>query len=341
MGLVNGIRTDDFGNVLHTVQFKSKRISLNLADVHFCIRSKPPTYEADIDLSGKETIYGQTLTREFVIAQSVLARIYGQQEQGYKTLGHKLTSSADVMRSKDDYVSLLYGELLPIGLDKALDCSHLNVSSCRTLLELGSGVGKVALQIFLQCRQIAYIYGCEIFQKRYSYSVGAIHKLVELFPARLSLAQTDSNSTRILEVRGRGQSRMPHGWEHGVAFDERCEILKDNDIDFGITRELHVEKKSFLLVEPSLVQGADIIILEIDVPEFKREEMLTLLRHMHCGARILTYLNLADIWNSIYNFLDDFPWRQLEVNVSTADRFATSWSPNRGHHFYLWTKFKK
>ncbi|CAM9445716.1 unnamed protein product [Pylaiella littoralis] len=33
-----------------------------------------------------------------------------------------------------------------------------------------------------------------------------------------------------------------------------------------------------------------------------------------------------------------FPFRQVEVNRSLSDRFPTSWSVHRGHHFFLWNK---
>jgi hypothetical protein len=29
---------------------------------------------------------------------------------------------------------------------------------------------------------------------------------------------------------------------------------------------------------------------------------------------------------------------QVEVNQPLSDRYATSWSVHRGHHFYLWSK---
>ena len=254
-------------------------------------------------------------------------------------------------------MSLLYGELLPIGLDKALDRDHLNALTCKTLLELGSGVGKAAVQIFLQYPQITYIYGCEIFHKRYESSVDAILKLQQLFPARLSVTQKDTNLIKIVDS-GDDDERNIHdnGKESECFFDEKCEMMTGDRDLLDVKRELFIEEKSFLDIESSLVRRADIIILEIDLPECKYKEMLSLFEVMHDGARILTYLNLFDIWtkmcneNTIYETntsdsdsagkIQQFPWRQLEVNISLADRFATSWSPDRGHHFYLWIKIK-
>ena len=51
------------------------------------------------------------------------------------------------------------------------------------------------------------------------------------------------------------------------------------------------------------------------------------------GGRILSYLDIRKIWD-----LGPFPFHQLEVNRSLADRFPTSWSVHRGHHFYIWVR---
>ncbi len=32
------------------------------------------------------------------------------------------------------------------------------------------------------------------------------------------------------------------------------------------------------------------------------------------------------------------PFKQMEGNRSFSDRFPTSWSVQRGHHFFLWIK---
>ena len=43
--------------------------------------------------------------------------------------------------------SATYGELLPEGGDRALDEQHLNAPAATVLVEMGSGTGKLALQV--------------------------------------------------------------------------------------------------------------------------------------------------------------------------------------------------
>lgn len=69
-GFVDGLSQDDSGNILHTIQFKSKKASLNLANIPFCIHSKPLSYETDMNISGDEVIYGQNLTKVYFLIQS-------------------------------------------------------------------------------------------------------------------------------------------------------------------------------------------------------------------------------------------------------------------------------
>ena len=43
------------------------------------------------------------------------------------------------------------------------------------------------------------------------------------------------------------------------------------------------------------------------------------------GARLLTYLNLNNVWKYA-----SFPFQQLDINRNLGDRFSTSWSVQRG-----------
>ena len=40
----------------------------------------------------------------------------------------------------------------------------------------------------------------------------------------------------------------------------------------------------------------------------------------------------------VWQLSGPFPFRQLEANRSFADRYPTSWSVQRGHHFFLWVR---
>ncbi|CAM9477321.1 unnamed protein product, partial [Scytosiphon promiscuus] len=81
------------------------------------------------------------------------------------------------------------------------------------------------------------------------------------------------------------------------------------------------------------IAQADLVLLETDVSSDVHPQLSRFLTGLRKGAHALTYLDLRKMWNSM-----PFPYRQVEVNRSLSDRFPTSWSVQRGHHFFLWSK---
>ena len=98
-----------------------------------------------------------------------------------------------------------------------------------------------------------------------------------------------------------------------------------------IGRVLHLEFGDMFNV--ANLEIADIIMLETDIPAELQPQLCKLLDSMVEGARTLTYLDLKKIWSH-----GQYPFKQLESNKHLSDRFPTSWSVQRGHHFYLWVK---
>ena len=84
------------------------------------------------------------------------------------------------------------------------------------------------------------------------------------------------------------------------------------------------------------IHTADVVMLETDIPSDLLTDLCKLLSGMKECSRTLTYLDLKKIWCP-YTF---FPYRQLENNKNLSDRFPTSWSVQRGHHFYVWSKVR-
>ena len=70
---------------------------------------------------------------------------------------------------------------------------------------------------------------------------------------------------------------------------------------------------------------ADIVIAQTNFPSETQIKLCRFLGCMKPGCKILTYLNLLPLWKRA-----PLMFRQLEVNRSLNDRFATSWSMHRG-----------
>ena len=99
-------------------------------------------------------------------------------------------------------------------------------------------------------------------------------------------------------------------------------------------RVLHMECGDMFDVHN--IDVADILMMETDVPVHLYTKLCELLAGMHDGARLLSYLDLKKLWGQACQGV--CPFTQMPCNKTLSDRFPTSWSVQRGHHFYLWTK---
>jgi hypothetical protein len=103
----------------------------------------------------------------------------------------------------------------------------------------------------------------------------------------------------------------------------------------GPGRTLKIECGNMLLIDN--IHEADIIMMETDLPAEIHQETCELLSKMHEEAMVLTYHDMKKIWISTAT-TPPCCLQQLEINKNLTDRFPTSWSVQRGHHFYLWKK---
>lgn len=128
--------------------------------------------------------YCEEVSLEYASAQSTLHKVYGNkiQETGHRTEGHVCVRDEDRDVAKATKGSLLYGELLPRGVNRALDSKHLDASrpATHTLLDLGMGTGKVVLQVFLQCPNLTHVYGVELSPARFRLAEAAALRLVDI-----------------------------------------------------------------------------------------------------------------------------------------------------------------
>jgi len=257
---------------------------------------------------GEPWTFSEDLSLEFARAQSVLHACYGgrTQEVGHKTLGHVCVTEADKREADEQKGSLLYGELLPRGVHKALDAQHLDAASATGLYDLGMGTGKVIMQAFLQHENLQRCYG------------------VELSLARFKVAEKAA-----LELASKVQ---PHKFIVLSSVAGRHVVVKNTQ-----TQQLLHLVYGNLMATPDM-HTADVLLLETDIPADFWKDLSQLLDHAAEGARILSYLDLSKVWTLPGQ---PFPFKQLEANKSFADRYPTTWSVNRGHHLFLWVKVLK
>jgi hypothetical protein len=122
--------------------------------------------------------------------------------------GYECVTRAEEEQAMEEGSELLFGEFLVSGADKALDSAHLNARNAKALYELGMGVGKLAMQAYLQFGNLEKVVGVELAETRFALAKKAVIKLVNLFPSRFKVTHStefmvriSDDSDRVLEFR--------------------------------------------------------------------------------------------------------------------------------------------
>lgn len=293
-------------------------------------------------------IFVEEISPDYAYAQSVLFKIYGEavQETGHKTRGHICLTDLDRDNGKNGKGSLLYGELLPRGSNKAFGRKRLAVEFASVLFDLGMGTAKILIQAFLQFRNLKYVYGIELSAGRYALAEEAAMRMIqilgpdnfryEILPGKYIIV----TELPVKQKQNATTTSAPAGGSQVHHEDEG----EDEEYYYS-GRVLHLEFGDMFSV--CNIGIADVVMLETDIPADLQPQLCDLLSGMAEGARTLTYLDLRKIWgpnlaltsSPVATVLSDqFPFKQLECNKHLSDRFPTSWSVQRGHHFFLWVK---
>lgn len=85
------------------------------------------------------------------------------------------------------------------------------------------------------------------------------------------------------------------------------------------------------------ISNADVVLLETDIPPELNGKLSGFLSDVKPGARLLSYMDLRSLWVSS-SVSERSPFRQMAINATNADRYETSWSVHRGHHFFLFQR---
>jgi hypothetical protein len=104
------------------------------------------------------------------------------------------------------------------------------------------------------------------------------------------------------------------------------------DVQFS-ERVLHFQCGN--MFDISNIDTADIVMMETDIPTDLHPNLHRLISSLKEGSRVLTYLDLRRL-----NEITPLAIKQLDINRNLSDRYPTSWSVQRGHHFFLWQKVR-
>jgi len=305
-----------------SVHRKQRKLSASFSNVH----EKHECKEAESKQSGSNTWRDNSIEG----VRKTLARLY-------LNLDSPATEALPAQERRGasaSHCSLLFGEVAFDGVTKMLDHDHLNASDAQSIVDLGAGCGRLAMQAFLLFPLTQCVQGVELSATRCSIAFTALKRLSEEIQSQ---EQEGYCSFEFRATEPRSASLYVPLFQHQGAVEfALCEekstkhsaAASSNDFK----RELSFFEMSFFSSETSnRVARADIIVLETNILEEKARDLVTLLSHAKVGTRILTYNNLKSLYQQTSA---DFHWKRL-AGQAGRDHYLASWGNARFFSYML------
>jgi len=233
-------------------------------------------------------------------------------KKGHSLAGHTAIGNTDIteLLEKGQGSSLLYGELLPEAVPlllAALVPSNVGQSKGRSagpLLELGMGIGKVALHAFLIMD--LNVYGIELAPSRWALADAALQRLATSSPHRFSY-ETDAEKrcSRLVALAD------------GRTCDFVCGSLLDTPVN--------------------LVNAAPAVVMEVCMPKDVQRLACALLQQCNVSARVICFAPLHGLVPDCRLGPVTYDTREGATSPTCGDGqgglvLPASWNPH-GHGF--------
>ena len=278
-----------------------------------------------------------SLSKQTARIAETIRRLYGlsSEEKGHKLIGHSCVSPEDVSLATEHKYDLLYGEVLPEGVSRMFDSDHLDLNSARTVYDLGSGLGKLAMQAYLQFPHLDWVCGVELARSRSAKGFEALRKLSKLRltagggGAAVGGLEATVTSGCVEEGKDGLSVKLAETIQSSVSSYSKClGRTKKNK------RHRWLELRCADLFTAVDAWQADVVICETKFPEAVYRDLAVYMSQMKASVRVLTYEDLDVVY--AYCHLPN-PFVRLDNNHSN-DRFYTTWAPNYGYRFHLWRR---
>ncbi|CAE8679188.1 unnamed protein product [Polarella glacialis] len=181
--------------------------------------------------------------------------------------------------------------------------------ACRagSLLELGMGTGKVALQLFLSLPGCS-VFGVELAPSRWALADAALRRLAEAVPERFRHEPVAEHRARLLDLSNGEEPRV---------FDIVCGSLLDTPID--------------------ILAGASAVVMEVCLPKEVQRQACRVLQHCQVGCRVVCYAPLHGMVEPCRLAPVRLPPGATDTSALLGDgqgglALAASWKPH-GHGF--------
>mmetsp|Transcript_14211 Transcript_14211/g.21593 ORF Transcript_14211/g.21593 Transcript_14211/m.21593 type:complete len:346 (+) Transcript_14211:125-1162(+) len=246
-----------------------------------------------------------------------------------RSLGLPAPAAEDRRKAEAAGTRLLYGEILPTGVSRMMASESIDLSTAKVLLDIGSGRGLLAVQVFAQFPTLDRVIGVEVSSERYKMSMKVTSKFETFW-----------------KKSGNSVTRTVHENETRHFLTAPGETKQGRSLEFY---QEDVGKLSSLIREA----GPDIVVMDVAFADRSiPSSILKILKSLKPGVMVLSFEDLKSRWpverHGKFPFKeggDHHDGRKYSKGSRKQDsqrkdrkfaRLKTSWST--GAWFHTWKK---
>lgn len=290
---------------------------------------KCPTNTSSIDTRNQQDHQKQFIWEDFLTAlyQRTFSRV------DYVSLGQE-----DEVENKDQKALYTFGEILPLGVDGLLSNDailskhdgkhkHKDQKTRIRFYDLGAGLGRLALQVWLAYSEIDDVIAIEYAPSRFQVGLRALERLVQMNEKAIAVVDRSDRSIILSMHTSYAQFIWP---------DEKKQewpALIQPPPKWITTRTLTYMQGDLFTYCEQVISRANIVFIETDIPDSRVPELWQLLCNLHQGTRFLLYHTMDNL--KARARMDSIPFL-LFRKIGTFST-PTTWS-RIGAPFEVWEK---
>jgi hypothetical protein len=302
---------DDFCPNREFVTMKLKKRKQTAENPSKPNKKRKPIYEIQTFLQQKDIVCSQAVSfNNLKNIESSLESMFQAPVRNWGKSTDCTLNADELLNARKQHCSLLFGEILPSGVERLCEPDLLNIRQATRVIDLGCGLGKLVVQLFFSCTHLETVWGVELSRTRFEHLRRILYNFCRWNSARLSFVALSKDSFEVQEG------------------SRQLQIHCGNMFDRHLQRQIF--RKNF-----------QVIICETEIPQQRAFGFIRMLELLcdRPGVRLLTYTNLEHLHNTLWDQYKRrcLPFKCLEkiYKDDTEKRLIkTSWS--KGHLFDIW-----
>jgi len=205
-----------------------------------------------------------------------------------------------------------FGELTFSGVNKMCDAKHLDAAGATVCYDLGMGLGRMIIQVFLQFPNLKKVVGVELCPSRAAVAFTALRNLAKDTKNFRYEENSDGTRVRIIEKNSEAKESKDSQWTENLP---------------SSIRYLERRRGDLFACKDALEDG-QIIVLEIKFQESMYSTLAKFLSQFKKNTRIMSYYTFSAYYGSLGT---ESPWSF----ITTDGVCPATWG---SHMFYFYYK---